>query len=827
MKTSDTIQRTNRLAKESSPYLLQHQHNPVDWYPWGPEAIETARRQDKPIFLSVGYSTCYWCHVMERQCFEHESIAELMNDLFINIKVDREERPDVDNLYMTAVQVLTQHGGWPMSVFLTPDLRPFYGGTYFPPQDGYGRPGFPTVLRSIEDAYRNRKVDVEKSANQLITILRELAQPPAPAQPIRIDEKFIDQQIRSSVYDYDAMLGGFGSAPKFPRQTLLELMLVSVRPASLKRHSPEESNKHLAMVRNTLNAMANGGIRDHLGGAFHRYSTDAKWLVPHFEIMLYDNAMLAWCYVEAHRQTGEARYADITRRLLDFILREMTSPDGAFYTAFDAEVDAQEGLNYLWTRQEIETVLGVEDSRAFCKLYGVDAGPNFVDPHHGGTMGGAVPDKNILFLKNADGENEPLIISAREKLYEARAKRKQPLLDTKILTSWNALMIRAFAYAGQVLKEQRYVDAAIRAAQFILNTHRIASAGHVHMPAQVPSDQRETLRPPLPPGEGWGEGARGLENAAIPEPLERDMHKPSPAEARPLTPAFSRRERGPDVPDNAPVLARTSRDGVAKYLGFLDDYAFLAQALLAIADATGDQSWRARAEEIAGHMKARFSDREAGGFYFTDKSAVDLPVRQKIASDSPLPSGNAVAAEVLVQLGDHDGARAILSAFAENLKSQGAGMSSMLESALRYLETQPPFTVSAAAQTQSDVPRQLAANVVGIESRWRDEQTLEIDVHILEGFHLHANPASGDFPATELFLHDEMHATIDYPPGVDRLFAFATEPIRVYEGQVQLIARFAQPLTGKGVVPMVLRYQACDESSCLAPMSKKFEVNAP
>src|SRR4051812_9092872 len=281
---------TNRLARETSPYLLQHQHNPVDWYSWGEEAFARARADDKPIFLSVGYSTCYWCHVMERQSFENESVAAEMNQRFINIKVDREERPDVDALYMNAVQVLTRQGGWPMSVFLTPDLKPFYGGTYFPPQDAYGRPGVVSVLRGIDTAYRQRRRDVDQTAAQLVNILEGMSEPESPEKAMTIDEKLIDSWVERSTGDYELHFGGFGTAPKFPRETLLELLLVH------QRHAPSEPRMH--MIRHALDAMAYGGIRDQLGGGFHRYSTDEHWLVPHFEIMLYDNAMLAWCYVE-------------------------------------------------------------------------------------------------------------------------------------------------------------------------------------------------------------------------------------------------------------------------------------------------------------------------------------------------------------------------------------------------------------------------------------------------------------------------------------------------------------------------------------------------
>ncbi len=327
--------RANRLANETSPYLLQHAHNPVDWHPWGEEAIQRARRENRPIFLSVGYSACYWCHVMERQCFEDDEIAAEMNSRFINVKVDREERPDIDQLYMTALQVLTRQGGWPMSIFLTPDLRPFFAGTYFPPNDSHGRPGFPKVLAAVEDAYRNRPGDVTATAEQVTAVLRQMSRPRPSAVPIKIDRPWIRQLIDRAAADFDPDNGGFGAAPKFPQQTLLELLLVYLRD------NPDPDL--LAIVKKSLDAMAYGGIRDHLGGAFHRYSTDARWLVPHFEIMLYDNAMLLWIYAEAHRQTGELRYAAVARGIADFLLAEMTAPSGAFFTAFDAEVDAQEG----------------------------------------------------------------------------------------------------------------------------------------------------------------------------------------------------------------------------------------------------------------------------------------------------------------------------------------------------------------------------------------------------------------------------------------------------------------------------------------------------
>ncbi|HMB96276.1 MAG TPA: thioredoxin domain-containing protein, partial [Tepidisphaeraceae bacterium] len=615
---------TNHLINETSPYLLQHAHNPVDWYAWGPDAFEAARSQNKPIFLSVGYSTCYWCHVMERQCFEIESIAAVMNEHFINIKVDREERPDVDQLYMLAVQILTHHGGWPMSVFLTPDLRPFYGGTYFPPTDSQGRPGFPTVLRAISDAYHNRRDDVNRSAEQLVNILQQIAKPQAAGEAITIDDSFIRNLIERSIADYDSINGGFGSAPKFPRETLLELLLQS-----------QIANRKSQILTHSLDAMANGGIRDHLGGGFHRYSTDAKWLVPHFEIMLYDNAMLGWCYVEAFRQTGEKRYARIARGIFDFVLREMTSPAGAFYTAIDAEVDAMEGDPYLWTAAEVETILGQSDAKLFNKAYGLDRGPNFADPHHGS----GEPDKNVLYLPDGPAmEDDSRIVAIREKLYQARQQRKQPSLDTKIITSWNALMIRALAHGGEILKEDRYTQAAAKAADFLLQNHRKIDG----------------------------------------------------------------------------TIYRTSRDGKKKYAGFLDDYAFLAQALLEL-------KWNDKAAALAKVMLEKFYDESDGGFFFTERNADELIVRQKVASDSPLPSGNAIAAMVMLELGDRETAKRTLAIFANQLSQQGEGMSAMIQAALEYVNRFGPLTVSRSESSSTDqplAPEELAKQVVRIETDW-------------------------------------------------------------------------------------------------------------
>jgi uncharacterized protein YyaL (SSP411 family) len=744
---ADATQHKNRLALESSPYLLQHQHNPVDWYPWGPEAFEASRKQNKPIFLSVGYSTCYWCHVMERQSFENDAVAKEMNDRFINIKVDREERPDVDQLYMTAVQVLTRHGGWPMSVWLTPDLRPFYGGTYFPPEDAHGRPGFVTVLRGLDDAYKNRKSDVEQTASQLEDILKQLAEPRPPGGPIAIDRDFVERLIDRSTSDYEPTFGGFGSAPKFPRVTLLELLLTYSGDDNVDAKRKEPVRNKLV---HSLDALANGGIRDQLGGGFHRYSTDAKWLVPHFEIMLYDNAMLAWCYVEAYRQTEDRGYAEVARGVFDFILREMTSPEGAFYTAFDAEVDGQEGLNYLWTAEEIQQVLGPDGAKVFNRVYGVDHGPNFADPHHGS----GVPDKNILYVATPM-ESQAMnaaVAAMRKKLYDARALRKQPLLDTKILTSWNALMIRAFAYGGRVLQEERYTNAASRGAQFLLKNHRAPDGG----------------------------------------------------------------------------LYRTSRDGAAKYNGFLDDYAFLVQALLTLHDAGAPGHWKSEAEALFDVMNRKFGDPGHGGFYFSDASATDLIVRQKYAGDSPLPSGNAIAALCALELRKSDITRTTLGIFAEQMQQNGEGMSAMIQAALVFLRHNDPFTVAPGpleGRERPSTPGEVATGVVGLRAAWASPTQLNVHLDVLDSFHINAHQAGAGLIPTVITVQDGPPVeAIDYPPGEEQRFAFADQPIKVYDGSVTIAVRFKEEPLPADVLKLAVTYQACNDSACLPPVTKRVEL---
>ena len=445
---------TNRLIHETSPYLLLHAHNPVDWYPWNDEALERAKKENKLIFLSVGYSTCYWCHVMEREVFSNPKIAEMMNKDFINIKIDREERPDLDEIYMTATQLLTQRGGWPNSVFLTPDLKPFYAGTYFPPTDMPSRPGFPTILDAVHEAWVTREAEVIESANQIsetIEIATSRGFTSLTAKPL--DRTLITAALDYLRTSYSHAYGGFGSAPKFPSPANLDLLLSEYERSS--------DPSLLKMVTHTLDMMAYGGMYDQIGGGFHRYSVDAKWLVPHFEKMLYDNAQLAKVYLQAYQLTEEPRYRRVAEEIFGFVFREMTAPEGGFYSALDAETDAEEGKYYVWTADEIQQVLGKKETARFAEVYGVDKGPNF-------------EGKNVLYVPEGAAAEDALrsVESAREKLLTARAKREYPLLDTKIIVNWNGLMIDALAYGYHVLGEERYLAAASKATQFILDTLR-------------------------------------------------------------------------------------------------------------------------------------------------------------------------------------------------------------------------------------------------------------------------------------------------------------------------------------------------------------------
>jgi uncharacterized protein YyaL (SSP411 family) len=457
----------NRLANETSPYLLQHADNPVDWHPWGPEALEQARVQDRPIFLSIGYAACHWCHVMERESFEDAGIAALMNEHFVSIKVDREERPDLDDVYMAAVQAMTGSGGWPMSVFLTPDLRPFFGGTYYPPEDRQGMAGFPRVLSAVADAYRTRRAEIDQQAGMLADHLRaQLAVPPGTQDPEAAQLEAAAMRVAAS---FDAVHGGFGPAPKFPPPMLLEFLLRAWRRTG--------SARMLAMVTRTLDAMADGGIHDQLGGGFARYSTDAEWLVPHFEKMLYDNALLAHAYLEGFRATGEQRYAEVARSTLDFMLDELCTDDGGFASALDADTDGVEGRFYSWGHAEFDAVLadagmGAEERSALAAHWGVSQAGNWE-----GT--------NVLHrAPGGPGVDPAALETGRAALLAARVARTRPARDDKQLAAWNGLALRAFAHAALVLADPRDVTATAELVSFV-EQHLVRDGGRVWRTARA------------------------------------------------------------------------------------------------------------------------------------------------------------------------------------------------------------------------------------------------------------------------------------------------------------------------------------------------------
>ncbi|HLG64977.1 MAG TPA: thioredoxin domain-containing protein [Ktedonosporobacter sp.] len=573
---------TNRLIHETSPYLLQHAHNPVDWYPWGEEAFEKARQEDKPVLLSIGYSSCHWCHVMERESFENEKIAQIMNEHFVSIKVDREERPDIDSIYMQAVQAITQQGGWPMTMFLMPDGRPFYGGTYFPPQDRhYGQqmmPGFPRVLLSIVHAYRQQRQEVEEQATQIADYLRQSSDAPLRARSVRprggITLDLLGTASQGIIADFDSRHGGFGGAPKFPNAMALEFLLrvhLHRRKGELNYGRKKDVPTELEVVESSLHHMANGGIYDQLGGGFHRYSVDAQWLVPHFEKMLYDNALLSRLYLHAYLVTGDPFYSRIVEETLNYVVREMTAPEGGFYSTQDADSEGKEGKFFLWSADEIKESLLPEDVANFISYYGVTERGNFE-----GENILYVPEDAQEVANNMQISLEELQASlahGREILFKRRERRVKPGRDEKILTAWNGLMLRSFAEAARYLSRPDYLQVAINNANFLLE--KLRKSGR---------------------------------------------------------------------------LLRTYKDGQARLNGYLEDYAFLADGLLALYEASFDPRWFAEARALMDQAIVLFADEKNGGFFDTGSDHEELVSRPKDIMDNATPAGNSVAIDVLLRL---------------------------------------------------------------------------------------------------------------------------------------------------------------------------------
>ncbi|HIE65030.1 MAG: thioredoxin domain-containing protein [Nitrospira sp.] len=597
---------TNRLIEETSPYLQQHAHNPVDWVPWGDEAFETARRENKPVLLSIGYSACHWCHVMETESFENEAIARIMNAGFVNIKVDLEERPDLDQIYQNAVQLFIRRGGgWPLTMFLTPDKVPFHGGTYFPPEDRYGMPGFPKLLALISETYREKQDDISLTVRDVKKALDKMSGRRAEKSGQPINPQLLEGATSALERIFDEENGGFGTAPKFPSTPALSLLL---------RQYQKSGNKDiLQRVTLTLDKMASGGIYDQLGGGFHRYSTDAHWLVPHFEKMLYDNAQLARLYFQTCQATGQALHMKIGEEILEYVEREMTDPLGGFYSTQDADTEGHEGKYFVWTPDEINGILGDEVGDIFCRHYDVSSAGNFEGKNILNIT------QSILSLFEDLGESpeslEKMISEARKKLLQERTQRIKPFRDEKIITSWNSLMISAFVDGYLVTGKESYLTAAKKATDFILT-------------------------------------------------------------------ALCKEGR----------LLRTYKDGTGKLNAYLEDYAFFIDALLDLYEATFESTYLEKAKNFTTQMINQFYDLAEAGFFYTSRDHETLVTRYKASADQSIPSGNAVAIQVLLRLFYLSGeknhlkkAELTLKLFSQAMGANVFGMGNMIAVADFYL----------------------------------------------------------------------------------------------------------------------------------------------
>ena len=550
---------SNSLANESSPYLLQHKDNPVNWYSWNDESLQKAKSENKPIFLSIGYSSCHWCHVMAHESFENDDVAKIMNENFINIKVDREERPDLDDIYQKVCQMSTGQGGWPLSVFLTPDQRPFYVGTYFPVLDGYGRPGFGSLCRQLAQSWKEKPKDIESAADNFMTNLSRLERVTEPSQ---ISKSTLDEAAVNLLQIADTSYGGFGQAPKFPNASNLSFMFRYSKLSGISKF------KDFALL--TLKKMANGGIFDQIGGGFHRYSTDARWLVPHFEKMLYDNALLPIVYCEAYQITKDPFFLDVVRKTLDYVIREMTSSEGVFYSAQDADTNGEEGQTFVWKKSEIEEILG-DDSDLFCIYYDVTDGGNF----EGKTILANNIKASALAFKFGKSEDDVhrIILDGVEKLLDVRNNRAQPGKDDKVLTAWNGLMVSAFVNGFKVSGKSKYLDVALNAINF----------------------------------------------------YQAQFEKHG-------------------------VLNRVFKDGTSKLNAYLDDYAYLTNAIVDVFEITGESKYLEFAIKLSNYLVEHFWDEKSDSFFFTADTHEKLIIRPKSNYDLSMPSGNSVTANAFLRL---------------------------------------------------------------------------------------------------------------------------------------------------------------------------------
>lgn len=765
----------NRLARETSPYLLQHRFNPVDWWAWGPEAFAEARRRDVPIFLSVGYSTCYWCHVMERESFENDAIGAQMSDQFVCIKVDREERPDVDEVYMAAVQAFTQRGGWPMSVFLEPHgLKPFWAGTYFPDKPKFaGVPAFPQVLESLSQAWKRQRAEVLERANQLAESVRERVS--ERNQPTRIGDEQVVKAVSHLLRMHDRNHGGFGNAPKFPQPVFLDLLLDTRRAAG-----DDQTRAAIdAALRNTLTRMALGGLFDQVGGGFHRYSVDEKWIVPHFEKMLYDNGALLATYARAYAELGDELFARVARRTARYLLREMRSPEGGFYSAQDAEVNHREGQNYLWTREQMVDALGPSDGAWAASLYGLDDGPNFQDPHHPGDAPSNVlfigeqalaracaspnPWTDDAFLRRLDEVNERLLL--------ARSKRDQPSTDDKVLAGWNGLAITGLSIAGRVLNEPQFIEQARQAAEAMLVTMSTPDSGLYRSRAKGQSRIQAFC-------DDYASAAHGL-------------------------------------------LALHEACGIGA--GEDDRYLLRARALIAFAE-------------------HRFGD-GSGGLFDTAAEQSDLFVRARSTYDGAIASGQSIMLHAMLDVariaGDLDmreSAAELLASMSAAIARSPLGTANSTRGLLRMLAVDraaldralagAPSPEQSSADDDEFTPVEILSAVESVEVPADSPVGIVLRVRIQEGWHV---TSADDHPGLVPFrVHivsgSGVRVFADYPAGG---VLPGSDDHLVYEGEFDLpvVLERDPAAEWKGTPLLAITYQPCTERACLRARTVELDLS--
>jgi len=764
----------NRLAKESSPYLLLHAHNPVDWYPWGAEAFEKARRENKPIFLSIGYSTCHWCHVMERKVFSNPETARVMNDRFVNVKVDREERPDIDDVYMTALQLYLQAigspqgGGWPLSMFLTPAGKPLGGGTYFPPADEDGRMGFTTLMSRVHEMWRDKQTDLESNAELLTKAVQSSLRPKIALQSVKLDAALVSGVTSQLREMYDREHGGFGfsptnpNRPKFPVPPRLLLLLSAAER--------ENDDAALAMVTHTLDRMAAGGIHDHLGGGFHRYSTDRFWRVPHFEKMLYDNAQLADVYLQAFRKTKNPAYRDVAERLFDFVLRELTDPDGGFFSALDADTDGIEGKSYLWKLAEIEPLLSANEVELARRAFGFDREAEFPEGHVLTLT--ATVDQVAQQTQSTPADVAQRLQAIRFKLLTARQKRPAVLRDDKIQTGWNGLMVGAFARGGEMLKEPRYLKTAERAAMFVLTKLRTDKGRLLHSICNGRAGDAAFL-------DDYAFLVDGLLALQLATKDDKWLNAARRLTDQQLELFWDDKGKGfyftSSDSEELLVRGKSASDTVVPA-----GNSVAARNLLRLASATGEASYRDRARETLEVFASQISEAPASLTYM------------------------ALA----------------LSEFLDSKPSAAATT---------------PVVVQTVAQQAAPTPKKKKPDIVTGEAFVNVEKLpaagkckLLVRLRIEDGWHVNTNPAQPDYLIpTVVTLKSKVGSklgSVKYPPGKKTKLEGIDEEMTAYADRVGFLADLDVPAEAAGKMEELtieVKYQACNDEQCLRPTSLK------